>query len=58
MKKGDKYQDSSGEIYGSHPFTIMGIVDDWVVMRRKGAAPTLAHINSFGENKEYKKVEQ
>lgn len=35
---------------------VMGVVDGWVVMRRKGCHPFLLHINDF--LKTYKPVEQ
>ena len=54
--KQSMWQDGRGANSDLSPFKVLGAVEKWVVMRRKGAMPILAHINSFGEGKEYKKV--
>ena len=51
-----RWQDGSGKSMALSPFKPMGYVDNWVVMRRPKCTPILAHVNSFGEGKEYFKT--
>lgn len=51
-----KWQDGRGKNLGLAPFKILAVGQKWVMMRRKGAIPITAHINSFGGDKQYQKV--
>ena len=52
----NKWDNMLGDKFGLEPFRVMGIVEKYVVMRRKGCAPTLAHISDFGKDKEFNQV--
>jgi len=50
---GDRYNDKIGRVNRLAPYRVMGIIDKWVMMRRKRCRPTVAHVNSFGLGKQY-----
>jgi len=56
--KGSRWNNGIGRNINLMPFKVIGIIDKWVMIRRPGCTPTLAHVNSFGTGKEFVSVKK